>query len=227
MNKTKDMKYGDDRYTEPWIDAYVFHPLSDKLSHILYKFGLTPNQVTFLSTISGLYSAYLLYNNKYTQAAIFLMIGHLLDCVDGRLARNYDMGSSFGEAFDSVSDISEHLVFLLVLFIKSKMNLILAFIIMIIYFICMIWHGLCEALKIYKEKGHDNFLKDKADNGDESMMYKIYLASVIKPSYLTYRKIMPKYDKKKIYKYLSVVKWFGPGHVNLFFMGIMYFLNRL
>ena len=60
----------------------------------------------------------MVYNKKYKRAIIFLLIGHILDCIDGRLARNYNMYSVFGEAFDFVSDMVGHGLLMLIMLFK-------------------------------------------------------------------------------------------------------------
>ena len=227
MNKKKDMKYGDDNYTEAWLDANFFGPLSEKLSHPVHKLGLTPNNITFISTLFGLYACYMLYNNRIKQAMIYWLISYIFDCIDGRLARNYNMSSAFGEAFDFVSDMVGNVLLILILLFKVKRKLPVFIVISIISYICMIWHGLCEALKNYGDKKNDNFLKTKEEKfKGNNVMYKIYLM-FMKSSYSTYRMVMPKYDESKVYKYLSVVKMFGPGHMTIFFLALIYLSKKL
>lgn len=84
--ETQHMKYGDDRVCMAQFDAYVFHKIGFSLVEIFHSLEMTPNMVTFLSMMSGFYSIYLLYLGKQKEAAIYYLIGYILDCVDGRLA---------------------------------------------------------------------------------------------------------------------------------------------
>lgn len=223
MERTKGMKYGDD--VDSVIDVYFFNPVSEYLSHIAYKLGMTPNEITLLSTICGIYSAYLLYKNKIREASIYFLVAYLLDCIDGRLARNYKMYSVFGEAFDFVSDMVEHFLLVIILMIRFKKQKIIILILFIIFYMCMVWHGLCEGLKTYREIGDDNFLSKKEEKFKEgNIMYKIYLL-IVKLSYMNYRKLIPKYDEETIYKYLNIVKICAPGNVDMLIIALMNYNN--
>ena len=67
-------------------------------------------------------------------AICFYLLGYIFDCIDGRLARKYDLGSSEGAAMDLVSDVITKHIVLISLFVsfyksipKSKILIILIF----------------------------------------------------------------------------------------------------
>ena len=81
--------------------------LSKKTTAILIKTPLTPNQITFLSLISGLTAASLFSVGDYEYnviAVILLIISYVFDNCDGEIARAKGNTSEFGRKFDDVSD---------------------------------------------------------------------------------------------------------------------------
>ena len=113
MNTHKDQKYGNDDNFEAWGDTHIFCPLASLLVDPLYNMCITPNMVTVISTICTLISIYFYHvKNNHLFIGLFLA-GYLFDCIDGKLARRYNMGSDFGMALDLVSDNISHLILLL------------------------------------------------------------------------------------------------------------------
>ena len=81
--------------------------VSKKTTAILLQTPLTPNQLTFLSLISGLASAWLFSLGSYgynITAAALLIISYVLDNCDGEIARAKSSTSEFGRKFDDLSD---------------------------------------------------------------------------------------------------------------------------
>ena len=70
----------------------------------LAKAGLTPNAVTVLGLILSLLAAYLYYLREPRLAALTLLIGSLVDALDGTLARLTGKTSRFGAFLDSTFD---------------------------------------------------------------------------------------------------------------------------
>jgi hypothetical protein len=66
-----------------------------------------------------LISAYLLYNNIYVQSVpILYLISWITDAMDGELARKYNMKSNFGALYDSIVDITTHILIFSILYMK-------------------------------------------------------------------------------------------------------------
>ncbi|MDF1696179.1 MAG: CDP-alcohol phosphatidyltransferase family protein [Saprospiraceae bacterium] len=91
--------------------------------NLLIKIGITPNMITFVGLIMNvLASIVLIYgaekgermDHRYVGLAGFIiLLGGLMDMVDGRLARVGNMSSDYGALFDSVLDrYSEMVMFL-------------------------------------------------------------------------------------------------------------------
>ncbi len=66
---------------------------------------LLPNLVTLGAMFCGFYSIVSGINGLYIQSAIFILIAMILDGLDGRVARLTNTQTSFGEHFDSLSDL--------------------------------------------------------------------------------------------------------------------------
>lgn len=70
----------------------------------LAKAGLTPNAVTMMGLFLSLLSAYLFYLREPRLAALVLLVGSLVDALDGTLARLTGKTSRFGAFLDSTFD---------------------------------------------------------------------------------------------------------------------------
>jgi CDP-diacylglycerol--glycerol-3-phosphate 3-phosphatidyltransferase len=89
--------------------ATLFTPLAKWLQ----RMGVSANTVTLFGFIFNLFAGGVLVMGKMQLAAILIIVGGLLDGLDGLLARVSDQVSVFGAFFDSVLDRwSESVVFL-------------------------------------------------------------------------------------------------------------------
>lgn len=70
----------------------------------LARAGFTPNAVTVLGLVLSLFSAYLYYLREPRLAGLVLLIGSLVDALDGTLARLTGKTSRFGAFLDSTFD---------------------------------------------------------------------------------------------------------------------------
>ncbi len=64
-----------------------------------------PNTFTALNMACGFSSILFSFNGKFYNACLALILGAIFDLVDGRLARLTGTQSTFGEQFDSLSDL--------------------------------------------------------------------------------------------------------------------------
>tara|TARA_Y100000739_G_C20428101_1_gene382088 strand:+ start:53 stop:628 length:576 start_codon:yes stop_codon:yes gene_type:complete len=100
----------------------LMYRLSDKISPILYKYNITPNQITILGIISGLISCYYLYIDELHLSFLFIMISCFFDDLDGHHARKYKLVSKFGDLLDHVGDIIKTICLIYVIYIKYFSN---------------------------------------------------------------------------------------------------------
>jgi phosphatidylglycerophosphate synthase len=213
-------KYGNDEIFEAWADANVFAYIGDSLVDPLHCMGLTPNMVTLLSTFFTLLSIYYLHINNRMYASISFLVGYTLDNVDGRMARKYSMGSKLGMVLDCVSDnISVGLLISYILYNRPSTCTRNASLILlsIMLFLLSVSFGLNEAIAAKKQTGDDNFYKKRVKEleGDhgclEKLLYKIFLF-ITNSSYKTYKMFFPNYNEEEMFRWLKILKHFGPGH---------------
>lgn len=225
-NKKAEEKYGDDKVFESWADNNLFFPLATRLIDPLKNIGLTPNMVTYLSTIFTFLSIYYFNLDNRIYATISYLIGYLLDCVDGKMARKYKMTSNYGMAIDLVSDNVSNAVLIGFLIQKYGFdNYYVLFLIFMSYMIS-ISYGLNEAIDSYKTTGNDNFLerKEKQLEKEKDILYDLYLL-IIKMSYHSYKSLFPKYNESKLFSWLHILKHFGPGNYCLLVSAILLYIE--
>lgn len=101
----------------------ILYFLFDPLVHLVKKMGIKPNHITIMGLVLNVVAALHLvsyfrwesmdYGDNLFGFGIILGFAGLMDTIDGRLARLYDMKSKFGAFFDSVVDrYSEFIMFM-------------------------------------------------------------------------------------------------------------------
>jgi len=97
-----------ERSVDPWAYTLVLRHLVIRIVWLLGNHtNFTPNQITCISFIFGIFSAI-----SFLQGTVpFLILGaflfeisYIFDCVDGRIARLKGQSSMFGRYLDSMSD---------------------------------------------------------------------------------------------------------------------------
>ncbi|RYE13393.1 MAG: CDP-alcohol phosphatidyltransferase family protein [Rickettsiales bacterium] len=87
---------------------------------MFYNCGFNPNGITTLSLIFGILAIGLLKYNKYIEAAICYLISYFFDCMDGYMARKYNLTTNFGDYYDHIKDMIVFILLSYVIFIKFK-----------------------------------------------------------------------------------------------------------
>ena len=104
------------RANDGFFSVFVLRKFSKLLTWVAVRIGATPNQVTTLSFLIGLYSAYLFSRGEFLPilfGAVLLQVSIIVDCVDGELARYTRKFSKLGAWLDAVTDrVKEYLVYL-------------------------------------------------------------------------------------------------------------------
>jgi len=130
VNKIADIyECPPDRYLLKFIDTHL---------DIYYKLGFTPNMITTISIIVALFSAYNIFHEKFKLAAILFLFSYYFDCVDGKLARKFNMQTTFGDYYDHFGDLFKIFIILYALYKTNTDRFTDVFIILILLFI-----GLC------------------------------------------------------------------------------------
>ena len=112
------------RANDGFFSVFVLRKFSKLLTWLAVRVKATPNQVTLLSFLIGLYSAYLFSKSSFIStliAAVLLQVSIIVDCVDGELARYTRQFSKLGAWLDAVTDrVKEYMVFLGLAYGASK-----------------------------------------------------------------------------------------------------------
>lgn len=217
-----DEKYGDAEIYEAAADNYIFFPVANKLVTPMKDIGLTPNMVTYLSSACTLLAVYYINNNDNNYAAVAYAIGYLLDCIDGKMARKYNMTSKYGMVLDLVSDNVTNLILITILVYKyGYFNWFIPCIFIMTYMISFSY-GLNEAISCYKATGNDNFLERRQlEIGKSDDILNNLFLLITGLSYSTYKTFFPDYDEDKIQGWLSTIKEFGPGNYAIFMVVVI------
>ena len=93
--------------TDGPISKMLNRPISLRISKLLLKTGITPNQISILSTVIGLAGAAFFFNGEYfylVLGGMFIHIHSVVDGCDGEVARLKLRQSKYGGWLDSVLD---------------------------------------------------------------------------------------------------------------------------
>ncbi|MGD2185949.1 MAG: CDP-alcohol phosphatidyltransferase family protein [Desulfobacterales bacterium] len=97
--------------TDGFVDRTVNRPLGRFLSKILIHAPLTPNQISVISMMIGLWAAYCFNLGNYAAGiigALLLQVSAIIDCVDGDIARILYKESRLGKWLDISADQVVH-----------------------------------------------------------------------------------------------------------------------
>jgi phosphatidylglycerophosphate synthase len=151
-----------DKYECPF-DIYLLKFIDTHL-HIYHELGLTPNIITTFSIKLGLLSAYQIIKNRFNTAALLMLCSYYFDCVDGKLARKYNMVTKFGDMYDHIGDLLKVFAIMYALFYTTKKlnskQFIYIGIILILALLQFIHLGYQETIYINEESGFLNMCKN-------------------------------------------------------------------
>lgn len=105
-------------YENP-IDNFLYDT-SNIINPYLNKINITPNIITTFSLLFTLMSVNYLYNSEKYLAAFFWFLGYYFDCLDGGMARMYNMETKFGDWYDHITDWIGGILLLCVLYLKQE-----------------------------------------------------------------------------------------------------------
>lgn len=93
---------------DEWWSSFVTSPLAVLVNWVVVDFKwLTPNLITLFSLITALVASGLIVLGgeiNFYAAAALINISHILDCMDGQMAKYRGVSSRFGNFFDKVTD---------------------------------------------------------------------------------------------------------------------------
>lgn len=193
-------------YFENPIDNILLK-ISDKAIVFFKNTGHTPNIITTYSFITGLLALYFLYNNKIYLFVICFSISYFFDCVDGHMARTYNMVTKYGDFYDHFTDAVIGLGVVVIIFLKYKdfitTNIIILF---IIFFLLMNLHIGCQQ-KIYKKLNISNKI-EKGDIENQSSEFLDIFEDLCLDS-----------------EWGHFTKYFGVGTYHAFIIVLIFYLN--
>lgn len=76
--------------------------------------------ITTYSFISCLLSRFLLWKDEIIGFVFFHHLAYVFDCMDGQMARKYDMTSKFGDIYDHTTDLIGEILLLIVVIVKFR-----------------------------------------------------------------------------------------------------------
>ncbi len=86
------------------VTRYLYRPLSMRAANLLAPTFVTPIQMTWVSALLFVAGAIAFGMGSYILGALLTLIGEIVDCVDGDLARITGRTSRWGAFLDSVLD---------------------------------------------------------------------------------------------------------------------------
>jgi phosphatidylglycerophosphate synthase len=96
-----------DTSVEEAVDLYLFRPIAFVLVKMIYRFPITPNQISLLSIFAGIAAGiFFAYGDKksFLYAGLLYALAHILDCMDGMIARLKKNGTLIGRIIDGWAD---------------------------------------------------------------------------------------------------------------------------
>ena len=109
------------------IPANLENPIDNLLYNVVevvaptfYSLGFTPNMITTLGNICTIIAIYFFLQQKYKMSAVFFFLSYFFDCLDGYIARSYNMVSEFGDLYDHISDAVKFISFMLLFLINNR-----------------------------------------------------------------------------------------------------------
>ncbi len=132
------------------FDNYVLD-LADRTAPYVYLMGITPNIITTLSNIATIIVVILLFKAKWYWAAFFLLIAYFFDCLDGHLARSYNMVTVFGDYYDHISDTLKVIAVVTSLYLINKEKFYKVLPIIVVLLLLSFVHLGCQELYYGKD----------------------------------------------------------------------------
>lgn len=93
---------------DEWWSSFVTSPMAIAANFIAVELQwITPNRITAMSFLVAIAAAIFLVNggvSNFVIAAILIHLSHILDCMDGQMARYRNTTSATGSYFDRMTD---------------------------------------------------------------------------------------------------------------------------
>ena len=181
------------------FDNFIYI-IVESLAPTLYEYGFTPNILTTIGNISTLAFAYFMLNYHFQLAAFFYLLSYIFDCLDGYIARSYNMTTKFGDWYDHISDtIRTIILFYTLLKINKKWGVYAIIIIVSFIFLSFIYLT------------HQEIYYDKPEKSDTLNALKFLSCGA---------------NKYNVHEYLNISKYVGCGSSYLITLIIIFFYKK-
>lgn len=108
VNKKLSRLWATKNKNDEWWSSFVTSPLAIAVNYIVIDTKwLTPNRITLFSFLTAILAALFIIIGgtfSFVIAAILIHVSHILDCMDGQMARYRKITSLSGEFFDKLTD---------------------------------------------------------------------------------------------------------------------------
>jgi phosphatidylglycerophosphate synthase len=108
MNSKLHRLWATKNKNDEWWSSFVTSPLAIAANFIAVDWKwLTPNLITLLSFVTALVATALIVVGgqfEFYTAAVLIHASHILDCMDGQMARYRDVSSPWGSFLDKMTD---------------------------------------------------------------------------------------------------------------------------
>ena len=85
---------------------------AERVNPALVAVGVTPNLLTSFSFIFGVAAAVYIYWGWFVTGVILFLVSYVFDCMDGNMARAFDMVTRFGDFYDHATDVIQIISFI-------------------------------------------------------------------------------------------------------------------
>ena len=82
----------------------IFIDIASNMTGFFKKLNFTPNHLTTIGNIFGIFCIKNLISENYVYAALYYFFRYLFDCLDGYYSRKYRLESTLGDNYDHYSD---------------------------------------------------------------------------------------------------------------------------
>uniref|UniRef100_A0A6C0F3T8 CDP-alcohol phosphatidyltransferase n=1 Tax=viral metagenome TaxID=1070528 RepID=A0A6C0F3T8_9ZZZZ len=151
------------------------------LAPYAHKFGFTPNMITTISNIFAIIAIYYLIKHYFVVSGILYLISYMFDCLDGYVARKYNMVTIFGDYYDHISDAVKFIAYLGTLYLINS-KLLLLFLPILIYIGLLTYMQIASQELYYGKQSHSPSLsilnkfvgKINKETAEENLKYYRY-----------------------------------------------------
>lgn len=157
------------------------NPIIDLGAKFFLNLGLKPNHVTIIALLVGISTSIFLYFDMKLIAVAVLWFSGYLDAVDGAMARNSNLTSSFGTLLDIVSDRIVEVGMIIVFginFVDVRFNLLILAISILMSMTIFLTVGACT-----EKKGMKSFYY-QAGVTERSEGFILFSLMILLPNYL-------------------------------------------